>query len=155
MTRRMSHEPAVDRVQQPPPLATFPNDDGYDQLVLALAIPFQGLCEHHAMPVAGTAHIGYRPAGLMLGGATLGRLIEFFAAWPQSQADLTHQIAEHLAVQLSPHGVGVMMEAGHSCIAPNNVHAVGPISITSALLGTLRTDPSYRREFFSLIRMSR
>jgi GTP cyclohydrolase IA len=151
----MSHMPAPGWVQQPPMLATFPNDDGYDQLVMALAIPFHGLREHRTVPVAGTAHIGYRPAELVLGSATLGRLIEFFAARTQSQAGLTQQIAEHLEARLSPQGVGVMVEAEQSGQAPNCVRAVGPVSITSALRGTLRTVPSCRREFFALIRRSR
>ena len=146
MTRRMSHVPAPDWVQQPPLLATFTNDDGYDQLVMALAIPFQGLCEHRTVPVAGTAHIGYLPAELVLGGATLGPLVEFFAARPQSQADLTQQLAAHLDTRLSPRGVGVMVEAEHSCTATTQTRAVGAVSITSALLGALRTVPSCRRE---------
>jgi GTP cyclohydrolase IA len=151
----MRHKPVPDRGEQPPQLATLRNDAGYDQLVLALAIPFEGLCEHHAMPVAGTAHIGYLPAEIMLCGANLGWLVDFLSARPRSQAGLTHQIAQHLATHLRPRGVGVVVEAEHSCMAPNCVRAAGPISITSALLGTLRTVPSCRREFFALIHMSR
>jgi GTP cyclohydrolase I len=154
----MSHLPAPSRVQQQPQpllLATYPNADGYDQLVMALAVPFQGLCGHHSRPVSGTAHIGYLPAELMLGGATLGQLVEFYAAQPRSQADLTQQIAEHLDRGLSPHGVGVLVEADHSCVAPDSLRSGGPISITSVLLGALRTAPNCRREFFALIRRSR
>ena len=151
----MSHESALGRAGQPPRLATFPNDDGYDQLVVTLAIPFKGLCDHHAMPIAAIAHIGYLPAELMLGGGKLGRLVEFFAARKRSQRDLTQQVAEHLAANLRPRGVGVMVEAEHSCTIPNCARAVGPISVTSALLGMLRTVPSCREEFFALIRMSR
>lgn len=155
MTGRMNHVLAPDRASPPPLLSTFPNHDGYDQLVVALAIPFTGLCGQHATPVAGTAHIGYLPAELMLGGAALGRLVEFFAARPQSQAELTQLIAAHLDTQLRPRGVGVMVEAGHSGPAPDYPGSFGPTSITSALLGTLRTVPSCRREFFALIRRSR
>ena len=155
MTRRMSHEPALVRAEQLPRLATFPNDDGYDQLVLTLAIPFQGLCDHHARPIAAIAHIGYLPAELMLGAATLGQVVEFFAARKRSQGDLTQQVAEHLATNLRPRGVGVMVEAEHSCMTPNYVRAVGPTSITSALLGMLSTVPSCREEFFALIRARR
>ena len=151
----MNHVSAPDRARHPPPLSTFLNDDGYDQLVVALAIPFAGLCDQPTGPIAGTVHIGYLPAELMLGGATLGRLVEFFAARPQSQAGLTQQIAAHLDTHLRPRGVGVVLEAGYSGLAPNNVRGAGPTSITSALTGTLRTVPSCRREFFALIRRSR
>jgi|HubBroStandDraft_4_1064222.scaffolds.fasta_scaffold26251_4 GTP cyclohydrolase IA len=143
------------RVSHPPPLATYPNHDGYDQLVMALAIPVQRLCEQHRMPVAAAAHIGYLPAGLMLDCATLGQLVEFFAARPEAQADLTRQIAEHLDAHLSPHGVGVLVETEQSCGAPDSGSAVAPVAITSALLGQLRTVPGWRREFFALTRHGR
>ena len=136
-------------------LTTFVNDDGYDQLVLVRAIQFQGLCQHHATPVAGIAHIGYLPGELMLGLAGLGRLVDFFAAHAQSQREFTQQVAEHLATHLRPRGVGVLVEAEDSGMAPSCVRAVGPTSVTSALLGTLRTVPGCRAEFFALIGMSR
>jgi GTP cyclohydrolase IA len=138
-------------VSHPPPLAAYPNDEGYDQLVMALAIPVHRPCEHHDLPVAGAVHIGYLPAGLMLDGSTLGRLVEFFAVRTQSQASLTQQLAEHLDTHLNPHGVGVLVQAEQPCLAPD---AAGAVAVTSALLGRLRTVPCWRSEFFALIRMS-
>src|SRR5215213_7166160 len=46
---------------QPFRATTFPNDDGYDQLVVARSIPFHSLCMHHLLPFHGVAHIGYLP----------------------------------------------------------------------------------------------
>jgi GTP cyclohydrolase I len=155
----MRHQPAIGRAgftaEQPPMLTTFPNDDGYDQLVLARAIQFQGVCEHHVMPVAGLAHIGYLPGELILGIAGLGRLVDFFAAHAQSQREFTRQVAAHLATHVRPRGVGVLVEAEDSSMAQSCVRVVGPTSVTSALLGTLRTVPGCRAEFFALISMSR
>ena len=42
-------------------LTTFPNDEGYDELVLARAIPVRSVCEHHLLPFVGVAHVGYLP----------------------------------------------------------------------------------------------
>jgi GTP cyclohydrolase IA len=155
----MRHQPAIGHAgctaEQPPMLRTFANDDGYDQLVLARTIQFQGLWEHHVTPVVGIAHIGYLPGELMLGLAGLGRFVDFFAGHAQSQREFTQQVAEHLATHLRPRGVGVLVEAEDSGIAQSCVRAFGPTSLTSALLGTLRTVRGCRAEFFALIGMSR
>ena len=36
-------------------LTTFPNDEGYDELVLARDIPLRSVCEHHLLPFVGIA----------------------------------------------------------------------------------------------------
>jgi GTP cyclohydrolase I len=133
-------------------LTTFPNDEGYNELVLATALPVRSLCEHHLLPFAGVAHIGYLPGDRILGLSKLARLVEFYAHRPQTQERLTQQIAEHLDRHLAPRGVGVVIEAEHTCMSLRGVRAAGARTLTSALLGTLRTDPSSRAEFLSLTR---
>ena len=59
-------------------LTTFPNDQGYDELVLAQSIPVQSLCEHHLMPFYGLAHVGYPPGERILGLSKLARVVELF-----------------------------------------------------------------------------
>jgi GTP cyclohydrolase IA len=131
-------------------LTTFPNDEEYDELVLARDIPFRTVCEHHLLPFAGVAHVGYLPADRILGLSKLARLVEHFAARPQTQERLTKQIADALAEHLSPRGAGVVLEAEHSCMTLRGVRALGTKTVTSALLGTLRDDPGSRAEFFAL-----
>jgi GTP cyclohydrolase I len=131
-------------------LTTFPNDEGYDELVLARDIPFRTVCEHHLLPFSGTAHVGYLPGDRILGLSKLARLVEHFAARPQVQERLTRQVADCLASGLGARGVGVVLAAEHSCMTLRGVRAVGATTITSALLGTLRTDPRSRSEFFAL-----
>jgi GTP cyclohydrolase I len=131
-------------------LTTFPNDEGYDELVLARDIPFRTVCEHHLLPFAGVAHVGYLPANRILGLSKLARLVEHFAARPQTQERLTKQIADSLAEHLGPRGAGVVLEAEHSCMTLRGVRALGTKTVTSALLGTLRDDPRSRAEFFAL-----
>jgi len=131
-------------------LTTFANDEGYDELVLARAIPFRTVCEHHLLPFAGVAQVGYLPGERIVGLSKLARLVEHFAARPQVQEGLTKQVADCLATRLRAPGVGVVLEAEHSCMTLRGVRAHGAKTVTSALLGTLRADPRSRAEFFSL-----
>ena len=135
---------------QPLRLTTFPNDEGYDELVLARDIPFRTVCEHHLLPFSGVAHVGYLPGQRIVGLSKLARLVEYFAARPQVQERLTKQVAECLATRLRAPGVGVVLEAEHSCMTLRGVRAHGAKTVTSALLGTLRADPRSRAEFFAL-----
>ena len=131
-------------------LTTFPNDEGYDELVLARRIPFRTVCEHHLLPFAGIAHVGYLPGQRILGLSKLARLVEHFAARPQTQERLTKQVADCLAARLRPRGTGVVLEAEHTCMTLRGVRALGATTVTSTLLGTLRTDARSRAEFFAL-----
>jgi GTP cyclohydrolase I len=131
-------------------LTTFENAEGYDELVIAREIPFRTVCEHHLLPFAGVAHVGYLPGERILGLSKLARLVEHFAARPQTQERLTRQVADCLLERLQPRGVGVVLEAEHSCMTLRGVRATGATTVTSALLGTLRSDPRSRSEFFVL-----
>jgi GTP cyclohydrolase I len=129
---------------------TFTNDEGYDELVLARAIPFSSLCQHHLLPFVGVAHVGYLPAGRILGLSKLARVVERFARRLQLQERLTTQVADWLQAQLAPKGVGVVLEAEHQCMTLRGVRAAGARTVTSALHGRLRTDPRSRQEFLAL-----
>jgi GTP cyclohydrolase I len=133
-------------------LTTFPNDEGYDELVLARSIPMRSVCEHHLLPFTGIAHVGYLPRERILGLSKLARVVEHFAARPQVQERLTKQIAGWLQDNLAPAGVGVVIEAEHTCMTVRGVRASGSVTVTSALLGTVRDDPRSRQEFFALAR---
>ncbi|MDA4105686.1 GTP cyclohydrolase I FolE [Mycolicibacterium holsaticum] len=131
-------------------LTTFPNDEGYDELVMCRNLPIRSVCEHHMLPFTGTAHIGYLPGDRIIGLSKLARIAEHFACRPQLQERLTKQIAECLVEHLQPRGVGVVIEAEHSCMTLRGVHATGSATITSTLLGALRDDARSRQEFFAL-----
>ncbi|HLU52192.1 MAG TPA: GTP cyclohydrolase I FolE [Acidimicrobiia bacterium] len=131
-------------------LTTFPNDEGYDELVVARDIPFHSLCEHHLLPFTGRAHVAYLPGERILGLSKLARVVELFSRRLQVQERLTSQIAEWLQNQLKPKGVGVVLDAEHMCMSLRGVAATGSSTMTSALLGRLRDDPRTRSEFFAL-----
>ena len=133
-------------------LTTFPNDEGYDELVLARNIPVQSLCEHHMLPFTGVAHVGYLPGERILGLSKLARVVELFARDLQVQERLTVQVANWLQENLLPRGVGVVIEAEHQCMSMRGVRAAGSQTITSSVLGALREDPRSRQEFFTLTR---
>jgi GTP cyclohydrolase I len=132
-------------------LTTFPNDEKYDELVVVKDIPLQSLCEHHLLPFTGVAHIGYLPGERILGLSKFARVIELFARRPQVQERLTQQVATWLDDQLGPKGVGVVIEAEHSCMSLRGVRAAGAVTRTSALKGSVRTNPSTRNEFLAAL----
>jgi len=132
-------------------LTTFPNDAGYDELIIARSIPVQSVCEHHLLPFVGIAHVGYLPGERILGLSKLARVVELFARRPQVPERLTQQIADWLQDQLSPRGVGVVIAAEHLCMTVRGVRASGANTVTSALRGQLRSDAASRAEFLTLI----
>lgn len=136
-------------------MTTFPNDEGYDEMVVVADIPVKSLCEHHLLPFTGVAHIGYLPAERILGLSKFARVTELFACRPQVQERLTKQITDWLDEQLAPRGVGVVVEAEHSCMSLRGAKAEGTTTHTSAVTGAMRRDPATRAEFFAAIRERR
>jgi GTP cyclohydrolase I len=132
-------------------LRTFPNDEGYDELVIARDIPFSSLCEHHLLPFVGVAHVAYMPGERILGLSKLARVVEMFARRLQVQERLTKQVATWLYEQLEAKGVGVVVEAEHMCMSIRGVRAPGTRTITSAVHGSVRTDARTRSEFLTLV----
>jgi GTP cyclohydrolase I len=131
-------------------LTTFPNDEKYDELVMARGIPVHSLCQHHLLPFHGVAHVGYLPGERILGLSKLARVVEMFARDLQVQERLTQQVANWLQENLAPKGVGVAIEAEHLCMSLRGVRAAGAHTVTSAVHGALRDDDRSRQEFFAL-----
>ncbi len=148
--RRMVDAYAELLTSQPFRPTTFPNDEGYDELVLVRSIPFHSLCMHHLLPFHGVAHIGYLPGERILGLSKFARVVDLFARDLQVQERLTTQIADWLEEQLAPKGVGVVLEAEHLCMSLRGVQKFGAKTVTSALHGLVRDDPRTRQEFLAL-----
>ena len=136
----------------PEPFAatTFPNEAGYDELVVVTDIPFTSLCEHHLLPFRGIAHVGYLPGERIIGLSKLPRLVEAFSRRPQTQERMTTQVADWLNDRLGSKGVGVVLEAEHLCMSIRGVRAAGARTVTSRLCGRLRDQPASRAEFLHL-----
>ncbi|MBN9105662.1 MAG: GTP cyclohydrolase I [Propionibacteriaceae bacterium] len=149
--RRMAHAYAEMLTPREFELTTFPNDEGYDELVVVCDIPFQSICEHHLLPFTGVAHVGYLPGERILGLSKFARVVERFARRPQVQERLTRQVADWLDHELGARGVGVVIEAEHSCMSLRGVRVAGATTRTTALTGAIRTDPAVRAEFLAAI----
>jgi GTP cyclohydrolase IA len=148
--RRVADAYAELLTPQPFEATTFPNEDGYDELVIARAIPFHSLCMHHLLPFHGVAHVGYLPGERIIGLSKLARVVELFARDLQIQERLTMQVADWLQAELEPRGVGVVLEAEHMCMSLRGVCAPGSRTVTSALRGAIRDDARTRQEFLTL-----
>jgi GTP cyclohydrolase IA len=148
---RMAEAYAALLTPNPFEMTTFPNDEGYDELVVVRSIPVHSVCEHHLLPFTGVAHVGYLPDDRILGLSKLARGVEMFARRPQVQERLTRQVAGWLDLHLAPKGVGVVIEAEHLCMTLRGVRATGAVTRTSALSGALRDVASSRGEFLAAV----
>ncbi len=133
---------------------TFDEVGGYDQMVVLKDIRFVSFCEHHMLPVVGVAHVGYLPTNRVVGISKLARVVRGFARRLQIQEKMTAEIADAIHEVLKPHGVGVVIEAEHSCMTLRGVNVPGTSLTTSSLIGAFRDDPRTREEFLSLTRRS-
>jgi GTP cyclohydrolase I len=131
---------------------TFEEVAGYDQLVILRDIRVVSFCEHHMLPVLGRAHVGYLPTHRVVGISKLARVVNGFSRRLQIQEKLTAEIAQAIQDILEPQGVGVLIEAEHSCMTLRGVNTPGSKLTTSTLLGVVRDDPRTREEFLSLAR---
>lgn len=123
----------------------------HDEMVLVKDIDFSSCCEHHLLPFTGKAHIAYLPDGKVVGLSKLARVVEAIARRPQVQERMTEELAELIMRELKPRGVGVIIEASHSCMTIRGVRKPGAMTITSALRGLFKSNPTTRSEFMSLI----
>ena len=131
---------------------TFQEVGGYDELVVLKDIRFVSFCEHHMLPVVGKAHVGYLPTDRVVGISKLARVVRGFARRLQIQEKMTAEIARTIHEVLRPEGVGVIIEAEHSCMTMRGVNVPGASLITSHLIGVVRDDPRTREEFMRLAR---
>ena len=126
-------------------------DEQHDEMVLVKDVPFYSMCEHHLLPFHGRVHAAYIPRGRVVGLSKIARVIEVFARRPQVQERMTSQIADLLIDELDAHGVGVVVEASHTCMTMRGVKKPGSLMVTSAMRGSFKGDLATRNEFMSLV----
>lgn len=130
---------------------TFEETDGYDEMVVLRAIPFESHCEHHLAPIIGRAWVAYVPSGRVVGISKLARVVEAYAKRLQIQERMTAQIANTIEEVLRPVGVGVIIKATHHCMSTRGVHKHGTDMVTSRMLGSFRNNPMTRQEFLAMV----
>ena len=126
-------------------------EEQYDEMVIVKDVEFYSLCEHHALPFFGKAHIGYIPKGRIVGLSKLPRIVDVFARRLQVQERMTTQIAEAIQEALQPDGVAVVTEASHLCMMMRGVQKQESVTTASAMLGAFKTQRETRNEFMHLI----
>ena len=134
-----------------PELRSFPNAEGYSQVVAVTGIPFHSLCAHHFLPFFGTAHVAYVPGDRVVGLSKLARAVEHFARRPQIQERLTEQVIDLVEGRLAPRGSMVVIEGRHFCMEMRGVAKPGTVTTTSAIRGAFE-DERTRQEFLGLVR---
>lgn len=127
-------------------------EERHKEMVILRDIPFNSVCEHHLLPFVGKAHVGYIPAGRIVGVSKLARVVDSFARRPQLQERLTSQIADTIVEAINPTGVGVVIEAQHFCMILRGVKKPGSTMVTSAMRGLFKNNPPTRAEFLAFIR---
>jgi GTP cyclohydrolase IA len=123
----------------------------YDEMVLVKDIGFESMCEHHLLPFMGKAHIAYLPNGKIVGLSKLARIVEILARRPQVQERMTEEIADLLMSESDARGVGVVLEATHTCMTIRGVRKPHSVCTSSAMRGIFRERQSSRAELMSLI----
>lgn len=130
---------------------TFSETNDYDEMIVLKGIRVESYCEHHMVPIIGTAHVAYIPRKRVVGISKLARVVDIYAKRLQIQEKLTAQIADAINRVLEPKGVGVIIEAGHQCMTTRGVHKHGVLMQTSRMLGLFRSDTRTREEFLQLV----
>jgi GTP cyclohydrolase I len=123
----------------------------YDEMVLEKNIGFESMCEHHLMPFFGKAHIAYLPNGKIVGLSKLARAVEVLSRRPQVQERMTEQLADLLMQEIEPRGVGVILEASHTCMTVRGIRKLDSVCVTSAMRGAFKDNHSTRSELMALI----
>jgi len=126
---------------------TFEEVGGYDEMIVLRDIEYESHCEHHMAPIIGRVHVGYLPAGKVVGISKLARVVEAYAKRLQVQEKMTAQIAGCIQRALQPLGVGVVVEGVHECMTTRGIHKRGVSMVTSTMLGAFRDDARTRAEF--------
>ncbi|MGY5766112.1 GTP cyclohydrolase I FolE [Brachybacterium sp. DNPG3] len=126
----------------------------YRDLVIVRDIRVSSFCKHHLLPFSGKASVGYIPgaSGAVVGLSKLSRMVDVFARRPQVQERLTSQVADALVEFLAAEGVIVVIECEHVCMSVRGVRKPESNTVTSALRGSLRSDPQKQSATVNLIR---
>jgi GTP cyclohydrolase I len=130
---------------------TFEEIQGYDEMIVLRAIPFESYCEHHLASIIGRAWVAYVPNGRVVGISKLARVVDAYAKRLQIQEKLTAQIANTISDVLKPQGVGVIVKAAHHCMTTRGVHKLDTDLVTSRMLGCFRDNPLTRQEFLTMV----
>ena len=126
---------------------TFEEVAGYDDMVMLRNVRMESHCEHHLVPILGSAHVAYMPDRRVVGISKLARVIDSFARRLQTQETLTAQVAETIQSVLQPKGVAILIDAQHQCMTTRGVRKPDVSMVTTRFTGVFKTDTNLQRRF--------
>ncbi len=119
--------------------------------IVFMRVNFSSFCEHHFVPMIGTAYVAYVPQKKVIGLSKIPRIVRYFSRRPQVQERLTAQIADCLVTVLESEDVAVSLAAEHYCILARGIEDDDSHAITNVLRGKFESDHELRKEFFEAI----
>ena len=132
---------------------TFEEVEGYDEMVIVKDIRLESHCEHHIVPILGTAHIGYIPNKRVVGISKLARIVDAFGKRLQTQETMTSQISNAIQSALKPKGVAILIDAQHQCMTTRGVKKPNVSMITTQFTGEFKKDPLLKDRFYKHIQL--
>ena len=144
----------VGSVTNEPNMTVFPNDEGYDGLVIQSGIPIVSMCAHHNLAFTGYATVAYLPGENVVGLSKLNRIVEWFSRRPQMQESLTQQIHDYIADKLECDSVAVSIACKHTCCSHRGIKH-GSVMTTNKFSGVfMEKDNLIREEFLHAIEVN-
>lgn len=134
-----------------PVVQLFENPYQYSQMLVEKNITVHSYCEHHLVPIIGTAHVAYISSGKVIGLSKINRIVRYYSKRPQVQERLTEQIAEELKTILQTDDVAVYIDAEHFCVKTRGIEDSQSSTVTVHYGGKFSSDPQVRQEFLSII----
>jgi GTP cyclohydrolase I len=135
-----------------PDVKLFENKYQYNEMLVEKNITFYSNCEHHFVPIIGTAHVAYMSNGKVIGLSKLNRIVQYFAKRPQVQERLTMQIASELKQILQTEDVAVLIDAKHLCVSSRGIEDVNSSTVTAEYSGAFK-DMEKRNEFLKYVEL--
>ncbi|WP_299184873.1 GTP cyclohydrolase I FolE [uncultured Aquimarina sp.] len=133
-----------------PKTSIFENKYGYQKMLVEQNINIDSSCEHHFLPIVGTAHVGYIPKDKVIGLSKINRLVDYYAHRPQVQERLCLQILKDLQETLGTEDVIVVIQAKHLCVSSRGIKDKSSFTTTIEYRGKF-VEPDTRKEFFDVI----
>jgi GTP cyclohydrolase I len=144
----------VGSVTDEPNITTFPNDEGYDGLVIQSGIPITSMCAHHNLAFTGYATVAYVPGEMVIGLSKLNRIVEWFARRPQMQESLTQQIHDYISHKMNCPSVAVSIACKHTCCSHRGIKHPSTMSTNKFSGVFMEKDNLIREELLSAIEMN-
>lgn len=129
---------------------TFKPPFNFDNMIAVKRISFASICSHHLLPFFGTVDVVYIPTEEIFGLSKIPRIVTKFASMPQTQENMTENIAKFIEENIKPKGILVVSRATHTCMKIRGVKQEDAITEVAVAKGVIRTDARARQEAYNL-----